>query len=441
MKSLKMVLLYVASLGLLAYGCAKSDNSSGGGSTENTNTNKYTRSNTPAKSSVSVPASLSAGGAARTANAGNQNGMFYNKLKMGVEQMKMSVSNADLNLIMIDARYDDTTMGTCYNQGEWTLTFSQEMYNALVAMEEDFGGEEGESNSMSSQFKQYIGQTMTPPISYKLVDNLSTGGYKYELKVGDGCTGNTVTGSYIDTLRWDDNKTKLQTAFKSEGVDGSFSYDDDKKKSTVNINFSMGSDNFTSLMNLAECSTSQKEGMSGDCAVFGFTQKFSYTHGVKAETAMIKAKGKADDSGGYGEASMSFNSSSFGNMKMQYKEKWNSAGSLTYVAFKDNGSSTWQTMSGTAPGSDDAYAESDYDAQGYNVSVKVGSDNFSSSGSYHITLEDPSSKPEAIVGYGEIRGSETFWDYWGADNSSTHYLYGADNNSQISGVTITITEK
>ena len=42
------------------------------------------------------------------------------------------------------------------------------MYNALVAMEEDFGGEEGESNSMSAQFKQYIGQTMTPPISYKL---------------------------------------------------------------------------------------------------------------------------------------------------------------------------------------------------------------------------------------------------------------------------------
>ena len=166
------------------------------------------------------------------------------------------------------------------------------MYNALVAMEEDFGGEEGESNSMSAQFKQYIGQTMTPPISYKLVDNLSTGGYKYELKVGEGCSGNRVTGSYIDTLRWDDNKTKLQTAFKSEGVDGSFSYDDAKKKSTVNINFSMGSDNFTSLMNLAECSTSQKEGMSGDCAVFGFTQKYSYTHNSSKETAMIKAKGK-----------------------------------------------------------------------------------------------------------------------------------------------------
>ena len=135
--------------------------------------------------------------------------------------------------------------------------------------------------------------------------------------------------------------------------------------------------------------------------------------------------------------------SSFGNMKMQYKEKWNSAGSLTHVVFNDNGSSSWQTMSGTEPGSDDAYAESDYDAQGYSVSVKNSSDNssFNVNGSYHIALEDPSSKPEAIIGYGEIRGAESFWDYWGADTTATHKLYGADNNSQISGVTITVTAK
>ena len=81
MKSLKMVLLFVASLGLLAYGCAKSDDSSGGGSTANKD--KYTRSNTPAKSSVSVPASLSAGNSGqRTANAGSSNGIFYSELKM-----------------------------------------------------------------------------------------------------------------------------------------------------------------------------------------------------------------------------------------------------------------------------------------------------------------------------------------------------------------------
>ena len=46
-------------------------------------------------------------------------------------------------------------------------------------------------------------------------------------------------------------------------------------------------------------------------------------------------------------------------------------------------------MSDSAPGSDDAYAESDYDAQGYTVSVKNSSDNssFNVNGSYHIFLE------------------------------------------------------
>ena len=63
-----------------------------------------------------------------------------------------------------------------------------------------------------------------------------------------------------------------------------------------------------------------KEGMSRDFVMFGFTQKFSYTHGGSVETAMIKAKGKADDSGSYDEASISFSSSSFGNMKFSLKK-------------------------------------------------------------------------------------------------------------------------
>ena len=109
--------------------------------------------------------------------------------------MKSSVSSADLNLMLVDARYSDTVMGTCYASGEYSLTFSQEMYNALVAMEQDFGVEEGASGSMSAQFKQYIGTELKPPVSYKLVDNLTQGGYKYELKVGESCSGSNVSGT------------------------------------------------------------------------------------------------------------------------------------------------------------------------------------------------------------------------------------------------------
>ena len=97
------------------------------------------------------------------------------------------------------------------------------------------------------------------------------------------------------------------------------------------------------------------------------------------------------------------------------------------------------SMSGTKSWSDDAYSESDYDSQGYLVSIKNSSDksSFNVKGSYHIAFEGSSNKPEAIIGYGEIRGPESFWDYWGADTTATHKLYGADNNSQISGVTVT----
>ena len=86
MKSLKVVLLFVASLGLLAYGCAKSDDSDG---TSSASTSKYSRSNTPAKSSVSVPASLSGkGSSSRTANLDTSNAMFYSMLKGGVMMME-----------------------------------------------------------------------------------------------------------------------------------------------------------------------------------------------------------------------------------------------------------------------------------------------------------------------------------------------------------------
>ena len=96
-------------------------------------------------------------------------------------------------------------------------------------------------------------------------------------------------------------------------------------------------------------------------------------------------------------------------------------------------------MSGTKSWSDDAYSESDYDSQGYSVSVKNSSDNssFNVNGSYHIAFEGPSSKSEAIIGYGEIRGAESFWDNWVAETTATHKHYGADKNSQISGVTVT----
>ena len=102
MKSLKVVLLFVASLGLLAYGCAKSDDSDGSSSAS---TDPYKRTNTPSKSSASVPASLTvSGSASRTANQ-QISSVFYDMAKSGVMMMSSSVVSADLNLMFADAIY------------------------------------------------------------------------------------------------------------------------------------------------------------------------------------------------------------------------------------------------------------------------------------------------------------------------------------------------
>ena len=59
-------LLFVASLGLLAYGCAKSDDSAGSSG----DTSAYSRKNLPAKSSNNLPSTLtSKASAGRTAAA------------------------------------------------------------------------------------------------------------------------------------------------------------------------------------------------------------------------------------------------------------------------------------------------------------------------------------------------------------------------------------
>ena len=171
MKKYTYLLPLIGIISFVFLGCSKSSDSSTS-STTSTSTSTYTRSNTPAKSSVAIPSSLSASGSAssRTAYAAaSGTAMFYEMLKGVVAMMKGTISSADLNLMLIDTRIADgyTASSTCYEQGTYTITFSQGMYNSLVAMEKEFGGTEGESGSMSSSFKQYIGTSISPPVAYK----------------------------------------------------------------------------------------------------------------------------------------------------------------------------------------------------------------------------------------------------------------------------------
>ena len=432
MKTLNIGIIILLSFFLILVGCAKKDSkSSDSNSTTSTTTttSSYTRGNTPAKSSVEVPASLSGSGSSSSRSANQEiSSVFYSMLKAGVMMMKTSVSSADLNLMLADVRVADSTKGTCYDVGEYSLTFTEAMYKSLVNMEKEFGGEEGADQSISATFKQFVGKEINPPVAYKLSD-ISEGGFSSELKVAESCSAIT-SGSGVETFRWDTSKKKLQVAFDDSSggttMKGSFSYDDDKKKSSINMTYDDGSSAMKMTMNLATCSDNESSGMTGDCAIFSFTQSFSdATYGE----SMMKGAGKADDTGGFGQATMSmtFDAGSGSQAHdIEYKENWDGAGTITYAAFKMpstlGGSGEFSVVGGTE---DTSYQEDSYNSQPYSVTVNVSGSAYDIEGSYHLVLDgkNPNSSPEAIVGYGEIRGDKTFWDFWGGDATATLDLW------------------
>ena len=419
MKSLKVVLLFVASIGLLAYGCAKSDDSDGSSSAS---TAKYSRTNTPSKSSASVPASLSgSGSASRTANQ-QISSVFYDMAKSGVMMMSSSVVSADLNLMFADAIYTSSTVGTCYDVNEYSITFTQEMYNSLVAMESEFGTEEGSDSSMSASMKQQIGKTMNPPIAYK-ISSISEGGYNTQLEIGESCS------SLNETFRWDNDKKKLLSQFSDnnsgEVFTGTFTYDDNTKTSSFKMSIDMTGFEGKLTFTLRECNSTEASGTSGDCGIFSFTQNFS---DPVNGTSLMKGSGKADDNGGFGKAKMTYGSSS-----MEYKEEWKGDGSVTYAAVK-TGSGAFQVVGGTASG--DYGSESDTFSSNPNT-VNLSA-TITTAGSYEILIQGktPSANPEAIVGYGEVSANDSFWDFWGAETSGTFDIWkvGGSKISQTATV-------
>ena len=284
-------------------------------------------------------------------------------------------------------------------------------------MESEFGTEEGSDSSMSASMKQQIGKTMNPPIAFK-TSSISEGGYNTQLDIGESCS------SLNETFRWDNDNKKLLSQFSDnnsgEVFTGTFTYDDNTKTSSFKMSIDMTGFEGKLTFTLRECNSTEASGTSGDCGIFSFTQNFSDPING---TSLMKGSGKADDNGGFGKAKMTFGSSS-----MEYKEEWKGDGSVTYAAFKTTGGS-W-SESGSAGG--DYGSESDTFSSNPNT-VNLSS-SISDNGSYEILIsgKTPSANPESVVGYGEVKGSDSFWDFWGADTTGTFDIWRIDNSSKMS---------
>jgi len=339
--------------------------------------------------------------------------MIYPMITAIVGMMKSTVSMADLNLMLVDARIADnftasTTAGDgtgCYEKGSYTINFTQGMYNSLVAQEEDFGGEEGAEGSMSADMKALIGTDMDGPVAYKFTD-ITSGGYTQEVSTGESCS------TLNETFRWNTEKTKLASQFKDtmgdEVYKGTFTYNGDDNVSSFSLEMS-GSVAMKLSLKMATCT-----GMTGDCAIYSFSQ--SYDMGASG-TGLMKADGKADDSGGYATALLSMKSQGM-NMKMGYKEYWEGDGAVTANAVCqsncDSASAQWTTTGTT----NDTYAQDSYDSDGANGATVTVS-GVTADGSYMlvITGEDPATNPESSLGMGEIRSGTTSWEFWGPDKT------------------------
>ena len=125
-------MLFVASLGLLAYGCAKSDDSSGGGSGK---TSAYERKNLPAKTANNLPSSLTKGSSSsRTAQAMSlTQSIGVNQVRTAVDMSKNIMQSVEMNMVIFDAGLTQGAMsiGNCYEKGEIKIAFTSEMLEAV----------------------------------------------------------------------------------------------------------------------------------------------------------------------------------------------------------------------------------------------------------------------------------------------------------------------
>ena len=330
MKSLKMVLLLVVSLGMLAYGCAKSDDSDGSTSS----TSAYSRKNLPAKSSNNLPSTLtSKASAGRTAAAAISQSMGANQAQSAVMMMKYMLTNVELNMILMDAAIEQGVMaaGNCYEKGNVKISFTSDMLEALkeVFKKVDSEMSAGELSTYTNMVGQQMGNDQMA------VSLVSTTKRDFSKILTLGTTNSTCSGTSVsaidEVMMWSDNGNKLQYTFDysdSSGTNfGSLTYDGATKTSSFDMYFKQTGFDGLFSGNFTECNSG-----TDDCVRFRVTM---------GDTSFkVETRGKADNNGGYGISR--FMSSSF---NIFIKEHWNTELKSAKYVTSDSCPATWDNES------------------------------------------------------------------------------------------------
>ena len=136
MKISNLTIILVLLTLIIFSGCAKKEESSSSSSSSSSTTTGYTRTTMPAKTSVSLPSTLTSkasSSSSRTAYAAMSTSLGAGMAQSSVMMMKYMLVNVELNMIIMDAAISQSAMsiGNCYAAGAIKVNFTAEMYQAL----------------------------------------------------------------------------------------------------------------------------------------------------------------------------------------------------------------------------------------------------------------------------------------------------------------------
>ena len=234
MKISKISVIAVLLTLIIFSGCGKKEESASSPSSSSSTTTGYTRQTMPAKTSVSLPSTLTskASSASRTAYASMSTSLGAGQAQGSVMMMKYMLVNVELNMIIMDAAISQSKMsiGNCYAAGGIKVNFTAEMYQALKDVFSKVDAEM--STSDIAAYSAMVGKQMGNdnfPVSY-----VTTTDRGFENKLTLGSEGATCSGTAVssidEVMMWTDNGNKLQYTFdfgsSSEGVNfGTLAYD------------------------------------------------------------------------------------------------------------------------------------------------------------------------------------------------------------------------
>jgi hypothetical protein len=307
----------IAAAAILALvGCSNPAGSSSS-TKSTTSTSSYSGSTVPTKVSVKTPKSLNSS-TSTTANVVKARGGVssaqsegYNEITSMTGMMKSMMPMAVMFGMIVDQAINNNgiTPGTDKTTST-TVTFTQEMYNAMAAQvpSDDTTSASGEIGSTMtlSEVNYYAKGTGATPNSVKIAVDMSS--------AGSG-TGGTSTNPTI-TYSWSDDKKSVKIVMDMSGMTMTIAYDDTDQSGAFKMDDGQGD---TFQMSLDPDSTSSTNGASANLTV------------STSSMGTFSIYGYADDNGGIVTTTITPATNS-GMSTMYWEEGFDNTGTLVYQA-------------------------------------------------------------------------------------------------------------